>query len=84
MDETECIYDYLATGRERIASATRQAIQEYEAVKENIEPGEISYSGVWNYHRKYRTRCVLYKTNVDLTHNIEDHNFDILNKLWLC
>ena len=46
VDETECIYDYLATGRERIASATRQAIQEYEAVKENIEPGEISYSGV--------------------------------------
>ena len=48
VDETECIYDYLATGRERIASATRQAIQEYEAVKENIEPGEISYLGVWN------------------------------------
>ena len=47
VDETECIYDYLTTGREEIASATRQAIQEYETVIENIEPGVYSTKLMW-------------------------------------
>ena len=39
LEETECIYDYLTTGREEIALATRQAIQEYETVIQDLKPG---------------------------------------------
>ena len=35
----ECIYDYLTTGRESVAIATKNSIELYEAILNNTQPG---------------------------------------------
>ena len=36
----ECVYDYLTTGRESVAIATKNSIELYEAILDNTQTGE--------------------------------------------